>query len=395
MALHTVADLKASVSGLLSGTNLENVTNLDDALSRAARITTQLIDAPESVGNESIILYSNVFDYPAPPTIFGASIVDLRPQGVDRAPWDFVYKRPTELFDRTKNFQYNGYALAFDYVNGAGVMRVATPNVIPRAILDPMSSTTGWTAGGSASGLTLDQTVFYEAPASLRMTLTGASTGYVSKTIGTQDLTDYQGVGVVFIAMYTPDAAGLTSMSIRLGSDSTGVTNYASVSATESFLGAWVANQWTLVAFDLSTAVNTGTPNFAAIDYLRVSATTAATIVNFRLGGAFAALPSPHDVIFETAAIFLASGASSPTQNITSDGDTIILNDAAYTVLEYVSAKTIAMQQSGGKVTTQIQGFDNELKGSGNEQGLLARYRADNPSQELRMIGSYYDGYGG
>lgn len=397
MALHTVSDLKASVSGLLSGTNLENVTNLDDAIARAARIVTQLIDAPESVGNESIILYSNVFDYPAPPTIFGASIVDLRPQGVSRKPWDYVYKRPTELFDRTKDFQYNGYALTFDYYNGQGIMRVATPNVIPRAILDPMTNTDGWNAGGSASGLVLDQTVFYTAPGSLRFTLTGASMGYLEKSIQSQNLTDYQGVGVVFIAMYTPIAADLTSMEVRLGSDS---ANYIAVSATTGFLGAWTDNEWTLVAFNLAGASTVGSPNFSAIDYLRISETTTATIVNFRLGGAFIALPSPHEVIFETAAIFLTAGGQ-PSQNITDDGDTIILNDAAYTILEYATAETIAMQQSGGKFTAQITGFNNMLYGIRARNGVVVQaglvdvYRADNPSQELRMIGSYYDGYGG
>lgn len=145
------------------------------------------------------------------------------------------------------------------------------------------------------------------------------------------------------------------------------------------------------MAYDLATVSTTGTPDFSAITYLQNRITHSGSISNFRLGGMWVAMPSLNEIIYQTMAIFKSpAGVLSPV--ITSDNDTIILNDAAYSILEQFCAKTIALQQSGGEYTTQIQGFDEILHGKGNTEGLLARYTANNPSTQLRTIDSYYDG---
>jgi hypothetical protein len=383
---YLVGNLKQSVSGLLTGTNLDNVTNLYGAFERALRGLAQRVSLPSAAGNSSIVLYSNVFSYPAPAGIFGSSITDLRPQGLNRAPWDYAYKVPGEQFDRTKGWLPNGYMVTFEYVNGVEIMRVSTPNVFPRAELDTMSSLTGWTAAGTASGLALDQTVYYQYPGSLRANL-ATGTGTFTKSIQQQDLTDYQGVGVAFLALYTPDAADLTSVSLKLGSSNTA---YDSVSATTGFISDWTDNEWTLVAFDFAGSTTTGVPDWGAIDYAQVSAVAAGSISNFRIGGLWIALPSPHTVLFDSAAAFMTPAGVVNT-TISSVNDSILLSDPAYTIYEYEAAKAVAMQMSGGVYTDQIKGFDQVLLGSGNELGLYARYRADNPSESLRTVGSYYD----
>ena len=94
------------------------------------------------------------------------------------------------------------------------------------------------------------------------------------------------------------------------------------------------------------------------------------------------ALPSPHEMIYQTAAIFLRSGALSKT--ITDDTDEIVLNDAAYNLYEYECAITIAEQSSGGNLDGVALGYKNKL-----DKELYPQYRADNPSEEVRNIGSY------
>lgn len=387
MATYRVGNLKESVSGLLTGTNLVNVTDLYGAFQRAGRTLAQKINLPTSAGREAIILYDDVFSYPAPDTIFASSITDMRPQGLVRNPWDYSYKTDSETFDRTKGWIPNGYTVAFEYFQGQGIMRVSTPNVFPRAVLDPMSKITGWTASGSASAVIQDPTNYYQSPASLRSTLTGVSTGIYTKDITSQDLQNYEDVGVAFLAIYTPSAVDLTSITLRLGSDS---GDYNDVSASESFLGPWQDNNWTVVAFDFSGASQTGTPDWSAIDYAQIRVAHAGTIVNFRMGNLFICLPAPHEVLYESAALYLPLNGT-PSSLITNDNDVILMGDSAYTLYEYESAKAVAMQMSGGVYTTQIKGFDEVLLGSGNEQGLYARYRADNPSEALRTVGSYYD----
>jgi len=377
--MNTVGGLKDGISGMLQGLDLNNVTGLYKALERAARTLMTKADVPEASAKQAITLYNGVYDYTAPTNIFGGSLTDFRPQGIARNANDYVYKQGVEQFDRTKALLPNGYALTFETNKGVGIVRVASPKPTAKTTLDKMQETTDWTAGGSASGLAKDETVYYESPSSLRFTLTGSSTGTLTKTINQIDISDYEDVCVGFLAIRTPSTDNLTNISVRVGSSD---ANYDEVTETEGFLGAWVVGEWLLVAFDFSGATSTGTPDWNAIDYVQVRVAHTGTITNFYVGGFFLSLPSPHELHYQTAAIFLRSGALAKT--ITDDTDEIVLNDASYLLYEHECAVTIAEQASGGNLDGVALGYKNKLT---NE--LYPNYEADNPSAEIRSIGSY------
>lgn len=386
MALRTVQQLKESVAGLLTGVNLDNITNLDTALSRAARHVAQKVDAPEATGREVITLYDGVYYYNAPETIFGTAVNIIRQQGNAPSNTQYSYKVPIDIFTRGKYTFPNGYTLDLEYDKGMGIIGISSNIPLPKINISSMSSGSDFTAGGSASTPVTDTVNYYEQPASIRFNLTGASTGTLTATsTSSADLTDYQGVGVIFLAVETPSASNLTSIELRLGSDG---SNYYSMTQTQGFLGPWQDNQWGLVAFNLASATTVGSPVITAIDYLQVRLTTAATITNIRLGGCWIAMPSLNEIIYQTAAIFKNSVTGVLSQEITSDNNLIILNDAAFSILELECAKTIAMQQAGGQYTDQVKGFDADLMG---DSGLYSRYTANNPSNQLRTIDSYYE----
>lgn len=393
MSLHNVGQAKDEITALLQGQNLARISNVNGALERAARTTVQQADVPEASGMEAITLYGGVSYYTAPSTIFGGALNLIRRQGDASTPWDYNYKVAIDDFTRAKHNLPNGYMIDFEYRNGAGIMGIATPNTYPKVILDPMNEIGNWVAGGSASGLAQDITNYYEQPASLRFTLTGSSTGTLTETLSNPlDMSGYTSVGVAFLAIEIPagvSASALTSISLKLGSTA---SDYYEVAATQGFLGAWTANNWLLVKFDYGTSgvTTTGTPDWSNLDYIQVTMNHTATMVNFRLGGLFMSLPVPHELLFQSSAIFLASGSSTPSQSITTDGDTIMLNDAAYNLFLYESVITIATQQGGTLESGFIQTMRANLFGSGNDMGLYAHYRADNPSQELRTIGEWY-----
>lgn len=398
MALKTVSQLKDSVAGILSGIDLSNVDNLNGALERAARVLVQRADVPEASGIQNIVLYSGVFDYACDTRIFGTAITDIRPQGISRPPSDYVYKRPGEQFDRTKGFLSNGTMATFEFFNGQPIIRIVSKIPQQQVIIDQTNSTTGWVAAGSASGITQDTAVYYQSPASLRFTLTGSSSGTLAKTlVNPINISSYEDVGVAFLAIRIPDGATsthLTSIVLKLGSDS---GNYNNVSETEGFLGSWVSGEWLLVAFDFAGAGQTGTPDWNAIDYVQITFNHTSTLINFRIGGLWISQPSPTQILFQSAAIFKASGAEAST-DITSNDDQIILNNPAYTLYEYESAVAILEQVGGASADSAIANINKKLNGSGNDIGLYAFFRGDNPSQELRTVGNYYDdgpGYGG
>lgn len=390
-AFKTIANLKDSISGMLTGLNLNNVLNLNTGIERSARELAQLIDIPDVQNRVQLTLYDGVTDYiPSTDEIYGAAIVDLRVQGTSRNETDFVYKQGIEQFDRTKGYVNTGYQVTFETINGVRRLRIATTVPTPKIELDPMTATTGWTAAGTASGLALDSTVFWQDPGALRFNLT-AGTGTLTKTIPSNDLTNYLGVGVMFLAYRTPTAP--TSITIRLGSDA---NNYYSVTVTSAFLGAFVTNQWDLASFDLSTATTVGSPVITAINYVEILVVAPNSINNFYVGDLWISLPSPHFLYYQSSSFFMASGASAPSRTITADTDSVILNDNAYVIFEHLCARNIADQQGGSgsadvakqeEVLNGIRGYRGILI----QPGLLDLYRADNPSQEIRQIGNFYD----
>lgn len=390
-----VSNLIDDVAGLLQATDLDNVTNLNGALERAASVVMSRASVPEASGRESCMVYDGVLNYLAPETIFGGSLLDFRPQGNSRSPIDYVYRKPIELFDRTKCFIPNGVNITFEQKNGEGIMRVESARSTPKVLLDPMNSITGWTAGGSASTPVVDATVFYQSNGSLRFTLTGASSGYLEKTFSTPiNLPTYRGVGVVFLAIDVPIDL-LSSIELRIGSSS---GNYNALTVTEGFLGAWAINDFTtLVAFDLSQATTVGAPDWTKIAYVRLTCATTGTITNMRFGNLFISLPSAYEIIFQSSAIFLPSGETSPLMTITALTDTIILNPEAYLIYEYECADTIAFQNGGsfsggviGTISTILHGA-RAKNGTVIQLGLYDLYRSNNPSEKIETIGSWYD----
>lgn len=393
---HSIANLKDSVSGILQGLNLDNVTNLHTAFERTARQLAQKISIPTAMGRSSLVLYDGVIDYPAEDDLFGSNIVDIQQQGVSRNPNDYVYKANISDFDRTKNWLPNGTQITFESRKGTDIMRLVSVLPTPKIELDPFTATTGWTASGIASGVTLDSTVFYQNPGSLRFLLTGAGTGTLTKTISRQDLTNYAGVGVVFLAIRIPSTntlANLTSINVKLGSSASA---YYSVTSTTGFIGAWTLGEWLLVALDLASATTTGTPTVTNITYAQINIVTAGTITNFYIGDLWIALPTPTTVIYETASIFMASGAN-PSQSITTVDDTIMLSDPAYVIYEHECAYAVAFQQGGSLSSLVLATISVILNGQTSRNGMKVQsglydlYRSDNPSQKLIQVGSYYE----
>lgn len=390
----TVANLKESIRGVLTGININNVIDLDGKMQRAATTLLMKADVAEMTDRQALYLYDGVYDYEPDSTMFGGAILDVRPQGVSRSPIDYSQKANIVDFDMGKMTLRNGVAITFEQRGITKVMRLAQTKAFPRVLIDSMSDDDDWTAAGDASGLAEDTTVYYDNPASLRFNLAANGlSGYIQKTLTSQlDLTSYEGVGVVFLAVSLPSATAITSINLRLGNSS---ANYWSVTATEGFLGAWIANDFLLVALDLALATTTGTVDETAIDYVRLTFAYSSTsiLANVRVGGLWVALPSPYEVIFETPAIFVASATTTRSKTISAPTDSILLEEAAYQIYVYECAREIALGKGGTIASGVILAIDQVLEGDGpggKKLGLYQKYRGDNPAQQLRTVGSYY-----
>jgi len=390
VSFKTVASLKDSVAAILAGLDMVNVPDLNGTLERAAANMLTRCYVPEASGIQNISLYSGVFDYPINENIYEADLVDIRPQGVSRPIWDFTVKTNQANFDRTKSYYTNGTRAAFQYNNGTPIIRIVTQGTTPQVLLDSMNATSGWTAAGTASDLAQDTASYWKAPASLRFNLT-TGTGTLTKTINQADLTSYVGVGVAFLAVYIPNVTNLTSITLKLGSSA---SDYYSVTSTTGFTGAWTANNWLLVPFDFSTASTTGTPDWSAVDYAQVSIIASGTETNFHVGELFISQPCPYQILYQSPAIFLASGTSTPTSTITLNTDEIILNVAPYNIYLYESAMAVLENMSGDVANKMFDRISQRLgvnPVTGEVVGGLYKpYMADNPSEQIRQFNTYY-----
>lgn len=395
-AFYQISDLKTSVAGILTGVNVNNIIDFKGKCQRAAVNMLMKGDIPEMSDRYAMYLYDQVFDYAPPPTIFGSLIQDVRPQGVSRSPYtDYPYKKPLLDFDIMKQTLRNGTMITFEQRSMQQIMRIAQAKTQPAATIDPMSQIGGWIAGGNASGLTQDLTVYYDDPASLRFNLAANGTqGYIEQTYTSPtDLTQYEGVGVGFLAVSLPSASAITSIGMHLGNDN---AHYWDVSATQGFLGAWVANDFLLVALDLSKSTATGSVDPTKIDYVRVyfNYTSTSQLSNVRVGGLWLSLPSPTEILFETPAIFVPSGSTTPQKTITADSDSLTLADAAYGIYCYEVSREIALGKGATIASGLIAGLDLVLEGNGGGKiGLYQKFRGDNPAQTLRTVGNYYDAW--
>lgn len=399
----TIQNLNDSVSGILTSTDLDNVTDLYGAYERAARTLIQKAYIPDSVGREEVVLYDGIYDYASPITMFGTKINDLRPQGNTRSAWDFVYKKPGEQFDREKKYLRNGAEVTVENDHSNPILRAVSTGPRQKIVIDAMNSLTGWsiaTLSGQttnhATNLSLDSTVFYNNNGSLRFNISAGGThAYISKTLTSPlNLSDYQGVGVVFVPMRLPSATSITPIGIKIGSDS---SNYYAVSVTEGFIGSFRVGEWLVMAFDLSLATTTGTPVITAMDFYEVDCTYDGTAqTNVYVGGMWISLPSPHTLLFQSAAIFQATGANASSTIVNGD-DSIILNDAAYNLFLHEAAIAVAFNMGGKLSGGQIASINQILHGVRARNGAVIQfglydlYRSDNPNEQIQQTGNYYD----
>lgn len=395
---NSVADLKEDVQAILTGIDLDEVPNLYGSFERAVSTFIQKADVPETMIRQPIMLYSGVTFYTPDPRMFGTGVIDIRPQAVNTWAGQ-VYKRPISDFKQLQRRLPYGYTVSFEYQDGDPVMGIIQGKTVPQTNISSMTSVTGWSVGGNASGLTQDNTVYYQAPASSRFNLAsaGAQGTLTTSLDNALDLSSYAGVGVNFLAAYFPDADLITSVELRIGSNS---ANYLSVTATAGFLGDFTSNLWQLIDFDWAGATTVGTPVLTAMNYVEIltNYTTGTQLNNVRYGGLWISLPSPHEILFYSAAAFREGTTGPFSVNISADGqgdeNEIIFRDAAYNIYVQEVAREIAKNQGALAGSGMIAEIDMVLEGGGNKLGLYDEYRGDNPSEELRQVGNWYnEGY--
>jgi hypothetical protein len=386
-----VSQFKAELSGILHGTTLNQITNINGLIYRSAREVVNDIDSNETKRIVSLAspLYYQVYDYVLPSDVKGNRIIDIRPQ-VSRTPDNFFIQRYNREFDRIKiatperNFTVN-------YNSGVKTVRINNPYNQNNVTISNASSTTSdgtWSTTGTASNLQSDYVNFVKYSSSLSFDLgsgVNPSTGSLEVSL-LQDINLLQYVlqGRFFYYVYLPIASNFTSIEVEVGSDS---SNYWSYLSTSNTFGNAFVNGWNMLGFNWSDASVSGFPDASDISYIKVSYNYNGTQMNgVKLNNIFFSLGAIYEIEYYSKFLFRDYSTNAFQETVTDDSNLIILDTDSYNILLAQAAlQCVQQQQSGSSLQADIQFFSEMYKSSVNN------YKNMYPSETQKTTARYYD----
>ena len=184
---YSVLNLKQDPSGVIHGTTLNKVQNLDGNINRAARQLLEDVDPMETqrITQFATPIFENVYTYYLAPDVKGNKIIDIRPQ-VNRWLSQIYNQDYSQQFDLSKT---NSLANQFHIQWNTGVRTILVNSPLENSgvvvnYASSVSTENGtWTAGGDVTDLTTDNVNWIVGGGSLKFNLSGAgTTGYVENS---------------------------------------------------------------------------------------------------------------------------------------------------------------------------------------------------------------------
>ena len=154
---YSILNAEQDLSGILHGTNLNNVINLFSVFNRAARQVLLDVDPSETIRIVPIgtPLFTNVYDYPLPVDVKGNKVVDIAPQ-VNRTIQDIFVQSYNQQFDTTKLWTLQD-SFTVQFNSSIKTIRINAPTIypppVPITLAEGVNVNGTWTTGGNASNI--------------------------------------------------------------------------------------------------------------------------------------------------------------------------------------------------------------------------------------------------
>lgn len=385
---YNITALKADLTGILHGTTLNQISNLDGVIYRAARQVLLDVDPQETIRIIPFAnpIYNQVWDYAIPPDLKGNRLIDIRPQ-VNRYASDVWLQGYNQAFDLAKvNTLQDGFTIQFN--TGIKTIRIAAPNAPQGVLLNDASNIVGngtWSTGGDASNLQEDNVNFIIGGSSLSFNLatSGSAGNLVNSTSEPSDLTQQLDQGSMFIYTYLPTGSDFSSVTIRWGSSS---SNYYQRTTSVTQQNTVFQDGWNLLQFPWNGATVVGSPDVTSISYIDVIWNyngTAQTAV--RLNDIVCRLGTILDCEYYSKYMFRDAITGAFQETVTDDSNLINLDVESYDLL-FDQLAYLASQQQQGKNALQYDGKFFAQKYADD----VARYKALYKSQVQKPQSVYY-----
>lgn len=392
---YSVLQLKADLTGIIHGTTLNQITGLDNLIYRAARQVLMDVDPMETVRIQTMTnpIYNQVYDYALPSDLKGNRIIDIWPQA-DRNTADSFLQTYNKDFDVSKILQA-GNQFTVIYNTAQRSIRIADINLPQGILIDQCDAVGNWVAGGTASGLQVNNVNFVSGSGALQFNLAAGanpSTGYIEETLpSTLDMSNQYNQSALFFWVDLPSPGDIISTTIRWGTDS---SNYYERTLTSTSTGTAFQTGWNLLQGDWLGSTVVGSPDPSNINYTYCGINyngTAQTAIG--VDNIISNMGTLMQIEYYSDCIFRNSITGTFQQSVTSDSDLINLATETYNLLLWKVALYAAQQQQGAN-----SAFDTTYFMKAYEEAL-ARYKTLYKSQVQAPTNSYYvmrkGGYGG
>jgi len=388
--MYTVAEAKDDLKGMLHGTNLNDITGIDDLLERAGRKVLAELDPAETrrISNLADAIHNNIYQYVVPTDLKGNKIIDIRPQA-NRNPSDSMRQFVGKEFGKYKDLI--GEMMSVRHDDGTKFLKMSRKEGPYPALLNGFNSLTdnGTVAVvATAANLAVNTKFSLEGGKSVEFDIVASGDGIQVTGMTAVDLSTHDEESDHFVSFYAEDVSNITSVTPVWGNDLT--ANYwTGVAQTTQSNGDAFRNGWNTVKVPWSTATETGTVDPAAIDSLKLTFVTTGAVSKVRVDQWQSSVGEIMEIEYYSRFMFRSS-AGVWSEDISDDSDIVNLETDAYNIFLYEAAIMGAQQVMGADGASDINFFKGELHGTGNQLGLYKRYKSANPSERVNAQSTYY-----
>lgn len=399
---YSVANLYQDLEGVMHGTTLNQITNLEGVVYRAARKVLLDVDPQETIREVpfSTPVFDSVFEYALAPDVKGVSIIDIRPQ-VNRTNRDIFNQDYSQQFNlAAQNNGSGGLISQFNvkFNSSLKTIELNSASAPPAIILNTASGVSingSWNVGGTATDLTTNNINWVANGGALQFNLAAGAPGSIgwleNSTMNALDLGENLNQAWNFLWSWLPVGADFTSIELRFGSSP---TDYYAKTATQTQANTAFQNGWNQTAYEWSQMSTVGSPNAAAIDYIRIT-----YVYNGELQTAVLLNNITNQMgqiliyLYYSKYLFRDTSTGAYQEKISDPSNLINLDTESYNLLFYQTAYLASQQQQG----TNALGYDGQFF-KGEYDAAVTKYKLRYKSQLQKPRMMYYrkpnPGYG-
>jgi len=384
MPIYTQTQLQSDVNGKIKG-KIGILTDVQSTLNQGVREVLGDVDLLTTRRRAQLTpnLFKGVFEYAAPSDLKGYSIISVQNQKWTKTPfWSLV---PYEQFLRRQD--NNTIAVSdYDFRRKIFIKSMVDDVRTTISTLDSVTDGGGsWIAFGDATNVEAGNDNYVEGVASIKFDISaaaGLTAGIQNTGLNRMDLSNFfvgDGNGIAWA--YIVSTTGLTSFTIRYGSDS---SNYYYKTVTAQADGTAFVTGWNLLNFNLAIFQTQGTPVETAMDYCAIFMNKEASKVS-EVGYRFDYLSVRKGEInnlYYYSGYGWQSSAGVYKVNSTAASDVLNAGEEEYNLILAKCAELAADEVDEEKVSEKEAAKYSKLKRT---------YQLSNPSEALVMISTTVD----